>query len=85
MLMLFEVFLAPGHEQDELLSLEALETTHAQVMTPEDAERVGFAGIPNDPRPRLFIACAAADGGLVRNRLEGSHAVSAYNIHEVPT
>jgi hypothetical protein len=87
MLVLFEVFLAPGHgvETNPILSDEVIELTQAQVMTPEQAEAVGFSGLPEDPagRARLFIAVAPKDSRLIHTRLEGSHIVSAFRIHEV--
>jgi hypothetical protein len=85
MLVLFEVFLAPGPGVDPILSDEVVELTQAQVMTPEQAEAVGFSGLPDDPagRKRLFIAVAPKDSRLIHTRLEASHLVSAFRIHDV--
>ena len=88
MLCLFEIFLAPGpRESDQLLSDEIMETTQAQIMTPEQAEAVGFHGIPEDPqgRKRVIIAVAPRDARLIHTRLEASAAVGAYRMHEVET
>ena len=89
MLCLFEVFLAPGPaaERDQLLSDEVIELTQAQIMTPEEAEAVGFHGLPEDPegRKRVFIAVAPRDSRLVHTRLEASAAVGAFRMHEVET
>jgi len=85
MLVMFEVFLAPGPGVEPVLSEEVVALTQAQVMTPEQAEAVGFHGLPDDPagRKRLFIAVAPKDSRLVHTRLESSHLVSAFRIHEV--
>ena len=87
MMVIFEVFLAPGTnpEVTPLLSDEVLELTQAQVMTPEQAEAVGFAGLPADPegRRRLFVACAQKDARLVHTRLESSVLCAAFRIHDV--
>lgn len=88
MLHLFEVFLVSGpHAADPLLSDEIMEHTQAQVMTPEEAEAVGFHGIPADPegRKRVFIAVSPRDSRLVHTRLEASAAVGAFRMHEVET
>ena len=87
MMVLFEVFLAPGLQPEgtPLLSDEVVELTKAQVMTPEQAEAVGFQGIPEDPqgRKRLFVACAAKDARLVHSRLEASALCSAFRMHDI--
>ena len=84
---LYEVFLVPGAHpaSEEVLSPEVLDETKAQVMTPEQAETVGFHGIPEDPqgRPRLFIACGETDGRMVQTRLEASNLVAQYRLHYV--
>ncbi|MBW2529171.1 MAG: hypothetical protein JRI23_33655 [Deltaproteobacteria bacterium] len=88
MLCLFEVFVVPGpRATDPLLSEEIMEHTQAQVMTPEQAEAVGFHGIPEDPegRKRVFIAVSPRDARLVHTRLEASAAVGAFKMHEVET
>lgn len=87
MICLFEVFLTPGPkaEGDTLLSDEIMQHTHAQVMTPEEAEAVGFHGIPEDPqgRKRLFIAVAPGDARLIHTRLEATAVVAAFRMHQV--
>jgi hypothetical protein len=88
MLCLFEIFLVPGpHESDALLSDEIMEHTQAQVMTPEEADAVGFKGIPEDPegRKRVFVAVSPRDSRLILSRLEASAAVGAFRMHEVDT
>ncbi|MCC6523930.1 MAG: hypothetical protein IT373_14825 [Polyangiaceae bacterium] len=83
--VMFEVLVTPGHEGEALLSDEVLETTAASVMTAEQAEKMGFHGIPADPegRPRRFVVCAARDARLVQSRLEGSNACSGFQIHPI--
>lgn len=87
MMVLFEVFLAPGTnpEVTPLLSDEVMELTKAQVMTPEQAEAVGFQGLPADPqgRKRLFVVCAQKDARMVHTRLESSVLCAAFRMHDV--
>jgi 1,6-anhydro-N-acetylmuramate kinase len=87
MFTLFEVFLVPGPQAEgmKILSDEVLELTQAQVMTPEQAEAVGFHGIPEDPegRKRVFIACAPTHARLIHSRLESSAVVGAFRLHDV--
>ena len=87
MICLFEVFLTPGPkaEGETLLSDELMEHTQAQIMTPAEAEAVGFHGIPEDPegRQRLFVAVSPRDARLVHTRLEANGSVAAFRMHEV--
>jgi 1,6-anhydro-N-acetylmuramate kinase len=87
MFTLFEVFLVPGPQAEgaPILSDEVLELTKAQIMTPEQAQAVGFHGIPEDPegRKRLFVACTPSHAKLIHSRLEASHLVGAFRLHDV--
>ena len=87
MLTLFEVFVVPGPKAEgtSLLSAEVIELTKAQVMTPEEAEALGFSGLPADPqnRKRVFVACSPTHARMIHARLEGSALVGAFRMHEV--
>ena len=88
MLCLFEVFLVPGPGASEpLLSEEIMDHTQAQIMTPEEADAVGFKGIPEDPqgRKRVFVAVSPRDSRLVHSRLEANASVGAFRMHEIET
>jgi hypothetical protein len=81
--VLFEVLLAPGSPGQGLLTEETLRDTQAQVMTREEAEAVGFSGLPDDGQPRRYIICAERDAGRIRNALTASNAVAAYDMHPI--
>lgn len=82
---LFEVFLVEGRDASELLSADVLETTGAQIFTPEEAAFVGLEGIPADPegRPRAFVACKPSDQQFIASRLESHAAVGGFKLHEL--
>lgn len=85
MLKVFEVFVAPGTNPDELLSREVLDETQAQVMTVDEARAVGFSGLAPDPknRERRLIAVAARDAQFVQRRLEAHEGVASFRVHDV--
>jgi len=85
MMMVFEVFLAPGAREHQLLSDELKRETQAQVMTLDDARKVGFAGLP-EPPPNTevrLIAVARRDAPWVQRTLETNEAVGSFRVHEV--
>lgn len=82
---LFEVFITNEWDRDTLLSAEVLEMTGAQVFSAQEAELVGFEGIPEDPegRARVFVACAPSHEQLIASRLETSAGVDAFRLHRL--
>ena len=80
---MFEVFLVPGSTGEGLLSQETLDDTLAQVMTREQAEAVGFSGIPDADDDRLFIVVAKRDEKRIMNALEASNQVGRFAVHPV--
>jgi hypothetical protein len=85
MMVVFEVFLAPGADADVLLSAETKKETGAVVMTIAEAEAVGFAGMPADPegRDRRLIAVRKADAPWIHRALETSEMVGGFRMFEV--
>lgn len=85
MLHVFEVYVAPGHDPDAILSKETLEETRAQVMTQAEATAVGFSGItdPTPGRVLRFIAVNHRDSQWIHRKLESNHGVTSYKVHEV--
>ena len=83
--VMFEVVLAPGALGEGLISQETLKDTQAQVMTREEAEQVGFQGIPDDPhgRDRRFVVVAKRDERRIMNQLEANPEVAGFQPHYV--
>jgi len=84
-MVVFEVFLAPGARVSSLLSDEIKRDTKAQVMTLDEARKVGFSGLPDPPggtEVRL-IAVARRDAPWVHRALETNEAVGSFRMHEV--
>lgn len=82
-LTVFEVHMAPGSTEEELISAEVQKETNAQVMTVAQARKVGFGGLPDlGPNVRL-IAVASRDQSFIQKRLEGSNAVAGFRVHHV--
>jgi len=84
MLKIYEVYMVPGADIDALLSEEVKRETNAQIMTFEDAAKVGFSGLPDpgDKNARL-IAVNPRDGAWIHRLLEGSELVSGFRTHDV--
>ncbi len=82
---LFEVFITNESAREQLFSAEALEMTGAQIFNAEEAELVGFEGIPEDAtgRMRVFVACAPSHEHLITSRLESNGAVEAFRLHRL--
>lgn len=85
MLTVFEVVVTPGENPSEILSASVVEQTMAQVMTPEDALKLGFHGLRPDPKGRQvrIVAVARRDARWVARELDNSTAVAGYTPHEV--
>jgi hypothetical protein len=85
MLIVFQVLVEKGHDPDALLSAEVLAETKAEVLTLEQAARKGFSGVKADPGGRevRLITVPQHDAQFVQRRLEMSHAVVAFEKHEV--
>jgi hypothetical protein len=84
MLLVFEVHLSPGQDGGDILSEEILASTHAQVMTVDEAAALGFSGLPDDPSLRL-IAVIPKDRGFIAAALERAASVVGFRVHEVET
>ena len=84
MMVVFVVFVAPGADPDTLFSEETLNETAAQVMTVEDARKVGFAGLPDygDKVVRL-VAVAKRDAPWIQRALESSPVVARFSVNDV--
>ena len=84
MLMVFEVFVAPGSDPGSILTPQIIRETSAQVMTPDEARKVGFAGLPDRPGKEVrLVAVAKRDAPWIHRALESNEAVAAFQVHEV--
>ena len=85
MLAVFEVYLAPNAEASELLSAETIRSTQAQVMTLDEAKKVGFGGLPEPPPGKnvVLVAVARRDAPWIHRALERSEAAGGFRMHEV--
>lgn len=85
MLSVFEVHLAPGADASDLLSAETIRSTSAQIMTLEEAKKVGFGGLPDPPPGKQvrLIAVSRRDAAWIHRALETSEAVGGFHVHEV--
>lgn len=85
MMVVFEVFLAPGADASQLLTAETTRETGAQVMTLNQARKVGFAGLP-EPPPGVdvrLVAVAKRDAPWIHRTLETNEGVASFKVHDV--
>ncbi len=84
MLVVFEVHIAPGADPDALISPDTARESNAQIMTPAEARKVGFAGLPDfgDKEVRL-VAVAKRDAPWIQRILETSDVAGSYKVHDV--
>ncbi len=80
--IVFEVHLTPGADDQDLLSEEILQETHAQLMTAGEAKAVGFEGFADDPNLRL-IAVTREHMRWIEKALERAPQVRAYQPHDI--
>lgn len=85
MMVVFEVYVAPGSDPETLLSAETQRETKAKIMTPEQAQKAGFQGLPEPPPGQVMrlIAVGRADAKWVQRALEVNEAVGQFRMHEV--
>jgi hypothetical protein len=85
MLIVFEVHVAPGSDPAAILTPEILRETQAQVMTHEEAGKVGFGGLPAPPPDHevRFVVVAVRDKGWLQRALEANEGVAGFKMHEV--
>jgi hypothetical protein len=84
MIVVFEVFVAPGASPDGLISQEIQRDTGAQVMTLDEARKVGFSGIAESAGSVVrLIAVRKRDAPWIHRTLETSEAVGSFRVHEV--
>lgn len=85
MLVLFEVHMAPGSDPDALLSADVERETKAQIMTLDQAAKVGFQGLPPAP-PGVdvrLVAVAKRDAPWIHRLLETHEGVGTFKVHDV--
>ncbi|MCB9584746.1 MAG: hypothetical protein H6718_05085 [Polyangiaceae bacterium] len=84
-MVLFEVYLTPGANADELFTQETLDETGAKVMTLAQAEQSGLSGFKpaEHPGELRLVMCDDREARFVHMRLEGSGIVSSFRGHEI--
>lgn len=85
MLVVFEVHMALDADPEKLLSEEVKKETHAQLMSLEEAKKLGFAGLPAPPEDRkvVLVAVGRRDKNWVHNVLEADPSVLGFRAHDV--
>ncbi len=85
MMVVFEVHVAPGSDPSRILSAEAQRETQAQVMTFDEAKKVGFNGLPAPPADHevRLIAVAKRDAKWIQKALETNEAVGQFRMFDV--
>lgn len=85
MMVVFEVHLALGADASAMIQPGTARETMAQIMTLEEAAKVGFGGLPAPPanvEVRLIVV-AKRDAGWIMRDLELSPVVTGFRQHEV--
>ena len=84
MMVVFEVFLATGSDPSLILTEETKRETGAQVMTLDEARKVGFQGITDAEGHEVrLIAVAKRDAPWVHRALETNEVVASFRMHDV--
>lgn len=83
MLNLFIAHLTAGGDPSTILSAETVKDTGAAVMTPSEAEAVGFGGLPDLPGNVALIVVKTVDRNRIINSLEASPIVAKFSMHDV--
>lgn len=85
MMVVFEVHVAPGADPSHIITKETQRETQAQVMTIDEAKKVGFGGLPAAPADHevRFIAVAKRDASWIHRSLETNEAVATFRMFDV--
>lgn len=84
-MVLFQIFVAPGSDPGSLFTADTLRETQAQVMTVDEARKVGFQGVP-DPPPGVevrLVAVAKRDAPWIHRALETNEAVAKFSMFDI--
>jgi hypothetical protein len=86
MLVVFEIYVRPGFDPDELLSEETRAETEARVLTREEAEQLGLRGLPEPSAERgevRYVPVNANHRRWIERALDASPHVNAFDVHDV--
>ncbi len=85
MMVVFEVHVAPGADPNHLLTAETQRETQAQIMTFDEARKVGFGGLPAAPTDHevRLIAVAKRDASWIHRSLETNEAVATFRMFDI--
>jgi len=83
MMVVYEVFLTAG--KSLVLSAELVRETQAQVMTLDEARKVGFQGMPDPPAGRevRLVAIGRSNAQWLQQALEANPDVENFRVHDV--
>ncbi|MCC6876149.1 MAG: hypothetical protein IT378_17710 [Sandaracinaceae bacterium] len=86
MLIVFEIYVQPMFEPDELLSPAVQKETGARIFTRDEAEAAGLSGLPQ-PSPDhgevRYILVNANHRRWIERAIEASSHVGAFNVHDI--
>jgi hypothetical protein len=84
MIVVFEVYLVRGADPGALLTESIKRETNAQIMTLDEARKVGFAGLPDVEGEEVrLIAVAKKDANWIYRSMETSDLVKSFRMHDV--
>lgn len=84
MIVVFEVYLVRGADPGALLTEAIKRETNAQIMTLDEARKVGFAGLPDVEGEEVrLIAVAKKDAPWIHRTMETSEVVKSFRMYDV--
>ena len=85
MMVVFEVHVVPGCDPQNILTLETMRDTHAQVMSRDEATKVGFGGLPEPPADHevRYVAVAKRDASRIQRSFESNETVGLFRMFDV--
>ena len=86
MLIVFEIYVRPGFDPDVFLSEEARKETEARVLTREEAEKHGLAGLPEPSTEHgevRYVPVNANHRRWIERAIDADPHINSFNVHDV--
>lgn len=83
MLILFELHVRPGFDEDVFLSEEGRRETEARVMTREQAEVAGLSGLPESDGEVRYVLVNARHRRWIERAIDADAQVTGFNVHDI--